>query len=278
MLKPQVVDQHAVIGVAPVVSWQAYDADGVAADPGTVTVTVTNLAGTALATDAATSGTTTSPRTKTLTAIAAPDLLTCVWSVSGAVVARTKVAVNGGIVCPLPLLRARKGLDNTVQTFTNDVLVARLAEVVNRVECYTGALVPRACTESFDWRGEARYAPQQPLIRSVRSVTVDGTTVPATDYHLDGHVVVFEVRQWGEVVFTYEYGRSSCPPDLRRAIVDAVAFSLLGETSGQSMRQTSVTNEFGSTNFARPNDDHPFGLPDVDAIIMRHDERIPGVG
>ena len=274
MLKPQVVDQHAVIGVAPVVSWQAYDADGVAADPGTVTVTVTNLAGTALATDAATSGTTTSPRTKTLSAIAAPDLLTCVWSVSGAVVARTKVAVNGGIVCPLPLLRARKGLDN-VTTYPNATLVTRLAEVVNRVETVTGALVPRVAIDRADVRhGEWGYLPKFPNIRSVRSLVVDDIALSTDDYHLDGSAIRFDNRQHGELVLTYEHGRDACPPDLRRAIVDAVAFSLLGETSGQSMRQTSVTNEFGSTNFARPNNDHPFGLPDVDAIIMRHDRRV----
>ena len=71
-------------GTGQTISVQWYSDDGVA-DPGTVTVTITNSDGTAVATDAATNGSGTNPRTYTITPAQAANLttFTMVWTSAG---------------------------------------------------------------------------------------------------------------------------------------------------------------------------------------------------
>ena len=103
-------DQRSLRGAPAVLSWQPVDGIGAATDPGTVTVTVTRDDGTALVTDAATSGTGSAPRTYTLAATHTQlvDLLTVSWQVSNVEIAETRCEIVGGYLAPLTEIMARQ--------------------------------------------------------------------------------------------------------------------------------------------------------------------------
>jgi hypothetical protein len=116
-------------------------------------------------------------------------------------------------------------------------------------------------------------------IRSVRSITVDGTTVALADVEVNADAgVLFDHWFHGVIEVGVEHGMDRPPADLRKAALVAARYDLLGDTSGVSPRARSLSNEFGNINYATAGKDYPTGLPDVDAALARHDHRLPGVG
>jgi hypothetical protein len=76
-----------------------------------------------------------------------------------------------------------------------------------------------------------------------------------------------------DVVLTYRHGYDRPPEPLIQAAIRAAEWSILGDTSNVSPRALGFSNEFGSFRYAMASEEHPTGLPDVDAVLARYSHR-----
>lgn len=75
------------------------------------------------------------------------------------------------------------------------------------------------------------------------------------------------------VTVTYTHGPwASCPPDLREPLLWAIRDRILSGSAnaGPEARRTSITTEYGTTNFVIPGEARPTGYPALDAAIAGH--------
>ncbi len=283
-------DQRTLKGVDAVLSWQAIDGDGGAHDPGTVTVTVTNSAGTTLATAAATTGAGSTARTYTLAAANIPDedRLTAVWKVSGITVATTHVDVVGGYYASLGQVADRyagaAGFDQ-----------ASLVRQRNHAEdFFTRELgyscVPRFTSETIVvTRTSPRLVVGEFYPRMVRRASViDGTTttaLTATELAnlqcLDpGLVDRMDGNVWtaGTIVtIGYTHGLDAPSEDIADVFLLYVQHLLTRTRTGISPGATAYSNADGtSVQLASPgpspwrvrSDTWITGLRDVDRVLV----------
>lgn len=144
--------------------------------------------------------------------------------------------------------------------------------------------VPRTVTETLDGSGGLALVLSSSHVRSVTTVTVDGTAVDVSG--LSGQYGLLRYSDgsslWtvgiGNVEVTYEAGEyATCPADIKEPVMWAVRDRLLEQSSnaGIDARKTSATNEFGGTiNYVLPGEKRPTGYPELDAAIagrMRSD-------
>jgi len=295
-MTPTVVDQRILIRTAATLSWQGVDSDGEVADPGTVTVTVTDSDGTALATDAATSGSGTSARTYSLTAAnnQSVDLLTATWKVSGTTVGVTKIAAVGAVYASVSAIRAREPRIADVSAYPTAAVTAARARVETMFEDACGvAFVPRFEVERFIGSGRTTKTLAWPRLRELRWGRVydsDGTTytaltaaelaaIPANTAgiaeRVDGNV-------WpaGRLIEVgYAHGYDALPADGLPHVARCVSVDLNQPASAIPDRAVSFQPaEGGNVILATPGvRDWVTGIPSVDEWLMRHDERVPGV-
>lgn len=164
-------------------------------------------------------------------------------------------------------------------TFAQDAVEATIENV-----CGT-SFVARTVTETVSGSGGNGITLGSRFVISVTSVTENG--VLQSGYTYAFKFGVLERKATGSywptvwvpgdqnitVVYTAGYS-STCPDDLKLAAMEATRDKVmqLRERSGKpSERATSITNEFG--NFAMSvadDDEHPTGIPSVDAVIMRY--------
>ena len=107
VIEGEPMTQQIVQGAAATLSITVY-ADGVLADPGVTTVTIARLDGSAVATDAATTGTGAAAREYALTAAetAALDVLAVTWQTANHGVLRQVVEIVGGVLFTIRQARA----------------------------------------------------------------------------------------------------------------------------------------------------------------------------
>lgn len=222
----------------------AFYEDGVAADPGAVTLDITRLDGTAVATGTATSGSGTNPRTFNLnggTHTTLLDTLRLDWISSTKGTLTTYVEVVGGFVFSTPELRALLP-DETA--YPTGALLAMRTVVEQAVEEACGiAFVPRYTTETFSGDGcttlDARWplagmlsSTNIPLVGAVRSATVNGAAVTSSDIVVDRFE--FYYRQgWRcgrrNITIGYEHGAQYPPDYLKRgALLQAKSWLISG--------------------------------------------------
>lgn len=276
--------QQILVGVAGTLTWQPQGADGEPADPGaTVTVTVTNSAGTAIATNAATSGSGSNPRTYALAARTELDLLTATWKVGGVNTAETVVEIVGGYWFTLAEAREQDDkLTDAVKYPSARVLAVR-RDVEAEFESVTGqAWVPRFADETvFGTRSTMLVVPHVELrsIRSITEIDADGTETPFTATEL-AEVVA---ESWGALRryvgwpayryrVRYEHGHDAPPADLKAAAITRLRHRMNMHRSGIPDRATSMSTEQGQTfSLATPGlRGFVTGIPDVDVVLERH--------
>lgn len=123
---------------------------------------------------------------------------------------------------------------------------------------------------------------------SITSATINGTAVTDT-LRLVGSNVVYRfgsaTASWPTVwpdgfqniTLTYQAGYSATPPeDIKGAALQATRARLM--SSGSNDRKMSVTNEQGTVQFAVASERRPFGLPEVDAVILGWRNRLDVLG
>lgn len=287
-------DQRSLRGVAAALTWQPTDGIGSAADPGgTVTVTVSNDAGTALVTAAATGGTGAAVRTYTLAAThtASLDRLAVSWLVDGSEVATSSCEIVSRYYADLPDIMARATKIGGGSWSAEQVDQVR-AEVEHEFEDALGfSCVPRYARERVTVRRTSAelVMPHKPL-RSITSVTVyDGTTGTALTATELASIVPNEVgtlrRTDGgcwydgtDVEAVYEHGETSPHQDIKRAFLERLFDRLAAKNSAVSARASTMSTSDGiTTAFASPGSEKWItGIYEVDTVLMRY--RRPEIG
>ena len=269
---------------------------------GSVTVTVTDPDGATVSTGTATlTGTTYS---YTVPAQTGPKPLTIAWA-AAARAQTTYAEVVGGFWFELADLRAYSPLIADGNTFPTTKLLEARTKVEDAIEKAIGfSGVPRWGRTTTSGRGIAPRWGSTPrwdrfnstywdvntiftdtiftrhqYLRSLTAVSVDGTALTPSDFVVfpGGHLV-YQVGTipTGDrnVVATYTHGLSAPPGDLVECALRLGLVAVLDTKNSMMDRAVTVTNEAGTFTIGQANDeDRPFGIPEVDAVIVRHRKR-----
>lgn len=278
--------QRILVNTPATLTATFYDGETVV-DPGTVTVTITRADGTAVVTDAATSGTGAAPRTYTLPAQTQLNNLTATWTGTTRTVV-TYHQIVGGFYAELADIRALEGMSNTSK-YPTAALEAARTQAEDRFEWATRvAWVPRYARETLDGNNRSDLILKWPRPRQVLSVTTDGTTVTdLTTFRLYSYGVIertngvwFLADVYGggqNVVIEYTHGYDRPPEDIRWAFLTYVRYLLYETQSRIPDRASAFTTPDGTFQLVTAGYNRPTGLPDVDAILNAHSHRVPGV-
>lgn len=177
---------------------------------------------------------------------------------------------------------------NDSAKYSDDMVALARDAVEALIEDVCGtSFIARAVTETLDGSGLTGIVLSKPFVLSVTSVSVDG--VAETGYAYTSSAGLLERNITGgysptvwtagrrNVAVTYQAGyTTACPADLKLAAMQATRDRVLRlRGQGPGDRQTSVTNDVGgTTTFTVADEDHPTGLPDADAVIMRYARRL----
>lgn len=282
-------DQTVLARAAATIRWASVDQDGSPADPGgTVTVDITNSAGTAVATGLSTTGgTPTFEYTAALTAAqvgAQPEQLTATWKTGATVLATTVVDIAGGVYFTVAEARAHDPNLVDAAKYPSARISATRRVVERECELICGvAFVPRWRVVTVDGAGDRDLSLPVAMVRTVRSAVVDGTALSAGEladltvdgaaravWQPDGHVWPHGRRN---VVLGVEHGHTSPPPDLVEAtlwrLYDLLQTPLRVRDLDRAMRMTVATGQ--TYDLAKPSA-LTTGLPAVDAVYARYSQ------
>lgn len=294
-----VAEQRILRGAAATLSVQFRDQNGEAAAPGgTVTVDVTKADGTSLVSGGSTSGSSTAPRTYSLSAVATLEMLSAAWKDGGTERATTRVEVVGGFYFSVAEVEA---FDTSLGDITDGGTVEARArrvrdETERECERITGAAwVPRYTRVRLDGSGtrtlvlpDGMWNPR--VVRSARLYT-DATSytaltvseVDAIEPATRGVLTRLDGQIWpeglGNVIVELEHGFDRPPEDLRHA-------AMMRFRSRWNLEKNSVGAEFaasmqmpGGTRYDVPaGDSTPATMPrEVAQTYKQHSVRTPGV-
>jgi hypothetical protein len=279
------------------VTWSV---DGVAVDPGTVTVTISNAAGTALVTDGATGGTGASDRTYALTPThtADLDLLTAVWSgtVNGQATSVTTYAEIVG--AHLFTIAQARNFDkqqlSSAAGFNAAVIEEARARITDAFERVCGvSFIPRYKRVTLHGTDAQTLILPDLFVTRIRSFeTRTSGTVTWTAFTSTELADLF-VTDYGElfreslgiigtgyrnVRVGYEYGFAQPPLEISRAALKVLVSQAVSTNLPE--RATQQVDEFGTFRLVMAGDPkHPFGIPEVDAVLTdpAYSYRIPGI-
>lgn len=291
-----VTDQRILQGAPASLSATLYDQNGevdATVDSG-VTVTVTRLDGTAIATAAAATTTANGVATYTLTAAQTAltlDVLTAAWTTGGSVRATTKHEIVGRFWFPPSRLMAMRGVSPALGAMPGDntmaAIIAARTWVETLIEEATGvAWVPRTALDYLSSSGRTSLPLRNVRPRSLVSIVVGGVAETVGDYVADeggtlrrsdgGSLPSSDAR---EFVVRYSHGYDAPPQDLLDAALVAAADRFMAErTSTQSSRATTYADGSGGfTTLAPVSVENPTGIREVDRTIRAYSHRIPGV-
>jgi hypothetical protein len=175
----------------------------------------------------------------------------------------------GGFLFSVAELAQRAGMEQ----FDRAALLLERDRITDLIEGYCGAQSPRYDVDAWysDRNAWSRVVNRTPL-RSVRSVISDGTTLSADSYEVD--TLTASVRATAPLLrlcsIGYEHGLDQPWADLKDVGLTAAADRVLREYSTLGARTRSMTNDLGVTQqFSYAGKDHPTGLDEVDAVIMK---------
>lgn len=280
---------------AETLSVQFYD-DGTATDPGTVTIGITDEAGTEIVSSGtSTTGSGSDAREYELSAQSDLNRLTVTWTSDTYGEFVDYIEVVGEFLFTIREARTFDGsaLENTSHYPTADIQETR-ARITDEFEHVMGVShIPRYNRQDklFGRDSDILFLPDI-HVTDVRKVEYKGdgdTTWSEFDSDdLDDlaieHGGVVRRRTHGdwesdtEYRVTYEYGYDVPPLPIKRAALRLLVSYLGATRSSWDPRATSMSTEAGVISIATPGRAGSiFGLPEVDAIIQRYSETIPGV-
>ena len=167
---------------------------------------------------------------------------------------------------------------------------------IDAAAAYVEGVIERVVGTSFVARAKSaaldggRYAVVLPHahVLAVTSLSIGGVAQTVGDFAVDsGGLVVYVsgaafAAGTRNVVVGYSAGYSATPPDdIKEAALWATRGRILETTPGAVMndRRLSVTDATGgTTTFAVPTEDRPFGFPSVDAVVWGWRQRLSGFG
>lgn len=160
---------------------------------------------------------------------------------------------------------------------------------IESVRCSVEDQIEANCNTSFVSRlvvEELSPNPGEPFVRLteayvLRVVSVEDHGVDITDEVVaDGRYLWREPRGWSpglrSVRVVYEAGWSETPPeDLRRAAINAARYRLLEEARvGTPSNVITIGTDVGTVRMAVASLKAPFGVPEVDAVVLRWAQKV----
>jgi hypothetical protein len=274
--------QHVQVGHTATIEARFY-ADGVPADDGIPTISITRADGTTLvAPGTATSSGGTGIRQYALPAQPEVNLLKATWTGATQTVI-TWVEVVGDILYTLAAMRGVKVAGGTpfasTTDFPNQVLLDRRAEVTDDFEARTGySFIPRFARETLDGDGSSQLVLRQLRCSKLLSVTIDGTAQQTSDFTLASSGVLawkrggwFSTLQRQNVVVEYVYGWDRPPAAI--STVALLRTAMLLQPSQFAGAVTVTTPDGGSYSYSQAGQSFQgggirhYGWPDIDATL-----------
>ena len=237
------------------------------------TVTIVDGAGDSAYTGAATPSTGLLTATVPVASLAHLDTYTCTWS-STTGEWTSRVEICGGFLFELADLRALESTYADAGRYPASRLrTARTAAEMRFEEAAGVAFVPRCRRVTLIGDGSWRLNLPDPAVRSVRSVTVAGVALTATE------LAALVVREWGaldltasvwtdqaEIVACYEHGEDYVPAPVSQAVM-LLAPEYLTRKALAS-RATQEITELGTFNLSVAGFRRPTGIPEVDRVAQ----------
>jgi hypothetical protein len=213
-------------------------------------------------------------------AVSAPDTLAVRWTDDAGRITLDRIDVVGRRYVTVAQLRARP--DMTADRFDLQQLLNDLERVEDLVEDHCKvAFVPRAGVQRAPASHRGEFVLDQLRVTGIRWARADGVALDLADVDLDprtGTITLDSVARGEVVAVGYTHGSDAPPADLAEAVVDAVRAKLLADRSGMASRELSIRTEMGDRVFlAQPGTDRPTGIPEVDAVLNRYRQHVPGI-
>lgn len=175
---------------------------------------------------------------------------------------------------------------------TDPQVLAAAAYFTTIVEREIGEpLIPRTFTQTIDGTDLPTLVLGHTNVRSLTAVTVGGVTIDPASLSSTNGVLRYTSNYYptgipwtlgaSNIVVTYVAGAyATCPADVKDAVMWATRDRLMAQSdqAGIDTRRTSVTTEFGTTNYVLPGENRPTGYPDLDAVIASYRRNTPSYG
>jgi hypothetical protein len=273
-------DLERVQKSTPLTLTQTWTEDGVAVEPGTVTVGITRADGTELvapgtATTAGGTGVRTFNLTTTHTALL--DRLTVTWTSTLKGTLTSYVEVVGGFLFSIADARAVTPLNNTT-TYPTAAIVAMRILVEQSLEDACGvAFVPRYTYETLNGYGATTLQTSWAKTTAIRSVSFDGVALDSTALGTvapspSGSLLYYPVgwtAGFSNVTIGYEHGHPVTPERVKRAAI-RLAKRWLVEGPVDD-RATTFSNDDGTYSLVTPGRRGEFfDLPEVNAVVQQY--------
>lgn len=278
--------QQILRGIATSIAATLPGADGEPAAGLTVTVTITDANGNAIATDAAATDDGNGIYSKSLTAsqLASLGVLTASWKVATVTRVTTTHEIVGGYYASISAIRAQD--DNISATGADDETLRRIRGSVEAVfEKICGkAFVPRYERVRLNGTGGSYLDLPHPLTRRLISITgyTSGTTSSALSVSQLANITTDSdgtLRYLNDsyfpagsrnLVVEYEHGYDQPPAEIRDAAIAYMRERIQRPRSGIPDRAvTFAVAEGGTYRLAMPSGTKT-GNPDIDAVLERH--------
>lgn len=266
-------------GTPGTVSQQWYE-DGVAVDPGVVTVGITSGDGTVVvAPGTATTGTASASRSFSITTLhsAALDWLELTWTSASKGTITNTLEVVGGFLFTIAEARALTALSNAT-TYPAAAIAAMRTRVEQSIEDSCGvAFVPRYMREQINATPGRALIVSQPRVTAVRAVARGGVALAvgelATIVPNEAGILDYPARwAWDIYDVAYEHGYARPPSRVSQAALTLARSWLVDGPLDD--RTTSFTTPDGTFALSTPGmRGSVFGIPEVDATVARYDER-----
>ena len=271
--------------------------DGVVADPGVTTVTVTRLDGTAIVTGAATGGSGAAARTYALAGQADLDILTVSWTSATHGAAQQTVEIVGELLFTFRQARAFDGgaLASTA-TYTTDAIGQARKAIAEEFEQVCGvSFVPRLTRETIDGAGQDRVFISHLDAIDIRAVEMLDRGTGAWTAYTPAELADVQILNNGRirrrdgtafvpgrqnVRVTYEHGYARPPAGIVEAALLYLRFRMVSSNLGS--RTISASNEYGSEQYWTPGYSGRGSaineLPFVDKVLRQYMQRRVVVG
>lgn len=182
---------------------------------------------------------------------------------------------------------ARSGSSSPLASLPDDVIDEYVAEFEEIVEDYRGnAWIPRTVTEVVEVQHRTeRLWLDWPLVRSVTSVTINGTALTASSYIVTKDAGLITLRTPSATpeypaTVVYVHGMDAPNNALKRATALYVQRTAEAEKSGQGRDLIAQGIDGGTTRYSTPDKaaGRPTGWLEVDRLLNSLRPRIPGIG
>ena len=283
---------HVLVNTGPTTRTLTWYVNGVATDVGTVTVTVTDSAGNAIATDAATTNNADGTYDYDLAIQTQVKDLTFVWADDDTTQTITEhVEVVGAHLFTIAELRTFHGSDlASTSTYPTDDLAQVRADVTDEFETICGvSFIPRYHRQSVAGNlGTSVWVSKNNPTTMLDATDGSATLTPA-DFTADPVLPVFHYTNGVlsaatksdpfNITVGYRHGYEQVPPEIKQAALIVAHQRLVANTQGTGVpyRATTWTDSTGTFQAYAANDKTGrwYGMPEVDNALRRHNLNVP---